>query len=91
MITAFKYTDGTYMYLPKEAEIARKEMSYHTIRFPGTFDEVSMIDTIPHSLLAQVSMTKHGPDIESRIVNGITYSDLAISQLLLNRFHCYRL
>jgi hypothetical protein len=32
-------------------------------------------------------MIKHGPDIDSQIENGITDSDLAISQLLLYNFH----
>jgi hypothetical protein len=46
---------------------------------------MSMTETVPKSLLAQVSMTKHGPDIESQTENRIL--NLAISQLLLYNFH----
>ena len=85
MITACEYTDA--MYLAKAAEIVLKDMSQHKIRFNGTFDEVSMTETVPNSLLALVSMVEHGPDIESQFENGVTDSDLAISQLLLYNFH----
>jgi hypothetical protein len=49
MITACEYTDG--MYLARAAEIVRKEMSQHQTLFTGTFDEVSMTETVPNSLL----------------------------------------
>jgi hypothetical protein len=85
MITTLKYIEGTCtcMYLAKAAEIARKEMRQHAIRFTGTFHEVSMTETVPNSLLARVSMTKHDPGIESSTENGITDSDLAISVISL--------
>jgi hypothetical protein len=49
--------------------------------FTGTFDEVSMSETVPNSLLALISKIENGPDIESQIKNGKTDLDLAISQL----------
>jgi hypothetical protein len=75
------------MYLARAAEIVRKEMSQHKTRFTGTFDEVSMTETVPNSLLALVSMIEHGLDIKSQIENGITDADIAIAQLLLYNFH----
>jgi hypothetical protein len=46
-----------------------------------------MTETVPNSLLPQVSLSKQGPDIGSQIENGITDSDHAISQLFLYNFH----
>jgi hypothetical protein len=87
MITAFQYTDG--MYITRTAEIVRKEMSQHKTRSTGTFDEVSMTETIPNSLLALALMIEHGLDIKSQIENRITDADIviAIAQLLLYNFH----
>ena len=49
MITACQYTDGMYMYLAKAAEIIRKELSQHKIRFSDSFDEVLVSTTVSNS------------------------------------------
>ena len=74
MITAGDYTNA--MYLGRAAEIARNDTSQNKIRFNCTFDDVSMTETVPNSLLALVSSVapvsiEHGSDSESQIENGI--------------------
>ena len=76
------------MHLAKTAELVRREMLQHSVKFQCRFDEHDIEDAVPQSLLELVSMIEHGPDIESQLENGVTTSDQAIAQLL--QFNCHR-
>ena len=76
------------IHLAKTAEIVRREMLEHTVKFEEIFDEGAIEDAVTQCLLELISMIEHDPDIESQLENGLTKSYEAIAQLL--QYNCHR-
>jgi hypothetical protein len=69
------------MYLAKAREIVRREIFVEQNKFSGH------VDSVPRCLVELVLMIEHGPDIKSKIENGLAKSDFAIAQLLYFNNH----
>ena len=68
--------------LARAAKIVRKDMLKLQSTFTGTFEEDCQVKSVPHSLLALVSMIHSGPSIKSQGVDGFSQATLSVAQLL---------
>ncbi len=74
--------DDEAICLARAAKIVRRDMLKLQSIFTGTFDKDCQVKSVPHSLLALVSMIHNGPSIKSQGVDGLSQATLSVAQLL---------
>lgn len=74
--------DDEAICLARAATIVRRDMFKLQAIFTGTFDQECQLKSVPHSLLALVSMIHHGPSIKSQGADGFSQATLSVAQML---------
>lgn len=74
--------DDEAICMARAAKIVIRDMLKLQSTFTGTFDKDCQVKSVPHSLLALVSMIHSGPSIKSQGVDGLSQATLSVAQLL---------
>ena len=75
--------------LAKLSDIIRKDIFSRPVKFDGSFDHQSQIESVPQSLLSLVNMIINGSNIKDQSSNAcMSQSVLTIAQLLV--FNCFK-